>query len=103
MGCNNSKGVKYDPSKGDAKAIDASTLSDPQQRVEKTFPFYRMHVKAFEEKLNDIGKDRFTITELAATLNTQAWAGQFGEGQDLNKLLNSLPDCGNDELDKISL
>jgi hypothetical protein len=75
MGCSCSKQDKYDPSKGDAKAVDATSLSDPQQRVEKSFPFYRMHIKAFEEKVRDINKSRFTITELAATLNTQAWAG----------------------------
>ena len=62
-----------------------------------------MHVKAFEEKIDTIDKDRIPIAELAMALNTTAWAGQFGEGKDLNKLLNSLPESGNDEICKISL
>lgn len=96
MGCCGQQEQKYDPSKGDTKEVDASKISDPQQRVEKTFPFYRMHVKAFEEKIDSIDKDSIPIAELAASLNTTAWADQFGEGKDLNKLLNSLPESGND-------
>ena len=43
------------------------------------------------------------ITELAASLSTPAWAGKFGEGTDLNKMLESLPNSSNGNIDKISL
>jgi len=62
-----------------------------------------MHVKGFEEKLDSIEKDTIPITELAAALNTTAWAGKFGEGTDLNKLLESLPNSGGGNVDKLSL
>ena len=103
MGCNCSKDEKYDPSKGDSKEIDASSITDPHQKVEKSYPFYRMHVKAFEDKVNSIGKDNIPIEELAAALSTSAWAGKFGEGQPLNALLESLPNSGSGLVDKISL
>ena len=44
-----------------------------------------------------------SITELAAALNTPAWAGTFGEGNDLNRLLESLPSSGSGNVDKIAL
>ena len=62
-----------------------------------------MHAKAFEEKVHSIDKDLISITELAAALNTPAWAGKFGEGSDLNKLLESLPGSSAGNVDKISL
>jgi hypothetical protein len=34
-----------------------------------------MHAKAFEEKIHAIDKDNISILELAAALNTPAWAG----------------------------
>ena len=62
-----------------------------------------MHIKAFEEKLDQIGKDSIPITELAAALSTEAWAGKFGEGSALNELLLSLPNSGNGSVDNTSL
>ena len=44
-----------------------------------------------------------SITELAAALNTPAWAGKFGEGTDLNKMLESLPNSGSGSVDRTSL
>ena len=53
--------------------------------------------------MNAINKDTISITELAAALSTPAWAGKFGEGSDLNKLLESLPNSSNGNVDRISL
>ena len=44
-----------------------------------------------------------SITELAAALSTPAWAGKFGEGTDLNKLLESLPNSANGNVDRTSI
>ena len=51
--------------------------------------------------MNAINKDTISITELAAALSTPAWAGKFGEGSDLNKLLESLPNSSNGNVDRI--
>ena len=103
MGCDCSKDEGYNPGAGDKIEDNPSNYKDPQQRLEKSFPFYRVHIMAFYEKVMSIGKDKFTIMELSGALNTEAWAGKFGPGTDLNKLLNSLPNCGNDDLDKCNL
>jgi len=36
-------------------------------------------------------------------LSTPAWAGKFGEGTDLNKMLDTLPNSGNGVVDKVSI
>lgn len=75
MGCCTQE-AKYDPTNNkDGKEINASSIADPAQRIEVQFPFYRMHAKAFEEKIHAIDKDNISILELAAALNTPAWAG----------------------------
>lgn len=47
MGCCTQE-KKYDPTnQKDIAEINAAGIADPTQRIEKQFPFYRMHAKAF--------------------------------------------------------
>lgn len=72
-------------------------------KIEKEFPFHGVHIKALQEKVNAINKDLISIDELAAALNTPEWAGKFAEGSDLIKLLESLPNSGKGNVDKVAL
>ena len=81
-GCNCNKEARYDPTKdrGDLKEINLATIKDPLVKFEKSFPFYRMHIGRFLEKVNSYGKDTVEISLLASTFDTPAWKGQFDEG-----------------------
>ena len=54
---------RYNPEKdsGDLIAINLSKISDPLEKFEKSFPFYRMHIMKFLEKVNSFGKDHLEL------------------------------------------
>jgi len=59
------------------------------------FPFYRMHITTFLNKINSMGRDEFEISLLGKMFDTPAWHGLFEEGTDLYNLLIALPDSEN--------
>ena len=55
--------------------VRSDTIKDPLQRFEKSFPFYRTHVCAFIDKINEFGKEDFEYTHLASKFDSEAWEG----------------------------
>ena len=93
-GCQCQKSTAYDPKRdaGDGPEIDISKITDPLTRFEKSFPFYRMHITTFLNKINSMGRDEFEIALLAKMFDTPAWEGCFDEGSELHELLEKLPE-----------
>jgi len=55
--------------------VRADTIKDPAQRFEKSFPFYRTHVCAFIDKINEFGKADFEYSHLNSKFDSEAWEG----------------------------
>jgi hypothetical protein len=67
-GCKCAKNQKrYDPNTdfGDMPPTDLSKIKDPLERFEKEFPFHRMHVTRFVQKVNALGKHDVEIELLS--------------------------------------
>ena len=72
------KGPKrYDPTKdaGDLAAINEQSIKDPLKRFEKSFPLYRMHIKAFIEKIQHCAKQDFEYALLDHHFDSDVWEG----------------------------
>ena len=78
-------------------------ILDPLEKYEKGFPFYRMHINAYIQKLNKLGKNKMSFEDLENTFETPSWEGHFQEGKDTRKMLASMPGCTDDEIDVVSL
>ena len=49
---------------GDFPAVKPEKFSDPLVRLEKSYPFYRMHISNLRQLIYSIGKSEFTIYDL---------------------------------------
>jgi hypothetical protein len=49
------------------------TIKEPLVRIEKMFPFYRMHVTLMMEKLYQFPNETFTIDDFLDKFDTPAW------------------------------
>jgi hypothetical protein len=96
---------RFDPLKdtGDLKLMRAETIKDPLIRFEKSFPFYRMHCRAFINKINEFGKADFDYKLLGHSFDSEAWEGQFKEGTELYKLIKTIPKCEGDSVNTEAL
>lgn len=72
--------------------MDMTKITDPLIKLEKSYPFYRMHITTFLNKINSMGKDEIEIDLLGKMFDTPAWEGKFAQGQELHTLLMSLPE-----------
>ena len=79
--------------------VKPASIKDPFVRFEKQYPFYRMHVEAFRQKIYSYGKDNISIEELANRFDDEMWNDQFKPGTDVYKLLKSLPGTEGEILD----
>jgi hypothetical protein len=64
----------------DLELIDPSSINDPLERWEKSFPFYRITLEVMCSRLSTItSKDGlgFQPKKLAMALKTPAWKGCF--------------------------
>ena len=79
---------------GDLPEINKLMISDPLVKFEKTFPFYRTHIKRYCDALISlINDDKHTITldEFKSVLKTGAWNQAYDKGE-LEKLLKATPE-----------
>lgn len=100
MGCKCSK-QKYDAQQdgGDLPAVNLANIKDPLMKWEKSYPFCRIHITNIKDKIFSLGKDKFSIAELGALIETPVWKGAFEPDNKTYKLLSSLADCKPESLD----
>ena len=100
MGCNCAKQEKILDG-GDVPAVKLNMINDAMERVEKSYPFYRMFVENFRQKVYSIEKEKFTIAELKGVLPGELWANELVSGSKTVDLLMTLPNSEANEDDPL--
>lgn len=73
------------------------------EKFEKRFPFYRMHITPFSDRIFSINKPRVSEDELQKKFRSEAWKGVYESGTELSNLLTCLPKCVGGSLDTVSV
>jgi hypothetical protein len=101
MGCNCTKGPSS--ASREAPQMNLTKITDPFVKLEKSFPFYRMHLTNYTSQIYSFGKDSIKIFELKNRFEGAMWRDQFEEGSELNQLLRALPESEDDSININSL
>ena len=69
----------YDPKVvyKDQKEINIDKIKDPMMKFEKQFPYYRMHITPFSDRVFSINKPKVSEEELQKKFRSEAWRGVY--------------------------